>query len=463
MDQLLMERTDCQAEPSYRCVKTMTSVTIEATISMNVSNLIRGFKGMIGKLRRPPSLSSLFGGNLQGMLCYVSFDGDGIGQLVGRARLADDVEEVRKVNQRIDLGNEIWKSYALRVGGSIVEIGGDEGALEIPADHLDELPAIARQYAEAVGATVSVGVGTRLSESAKALLHAKLTGKDKIDFYTDDMEGVIAQAEKHTGTEAEKLADEYLNKADPAMNPGAAAGFSGATHPSAPTVAKPMGPQGEHSEGQDLYDLLDEDRPAAPEQTHAAADFEQQLHDQAWQGEEEDMAEGAQKKPHIEQAKQQLAQALQVLKAQAPVVEQLKQTAPAVYQAMMGLSQAVVGLAKELTPPPKDKAMAKSEPRCEVCGSEYAGKNDDDHVFCKAHGPEDLARMKKDELAKVKLPMPNANAHHDVVLPAGSQVDDKLKVTHQDGHTSWKQMAAGQIRSMDPAGHPTSSRSPNSK
>jgi hypothetical protein len=71
--------------------------------------------------------------------------------------------------------------------------------------------------------------------------------------------------------------------------------------------------------------------------------------------------------------------------------------------------------------------------------------------------------MKKDELAKVKLPMPNANAHHDVVLPAGSQVDDKLKVTHQDGHTSWKQMAAGQIRSMDPAGHPTSSRSPNSK
>lgn len=406
--------------------------------------------------------------NLPGMLCYVSFDGDGIGQMVGRARLADDVEEVRKVNQRIDRGNEIWKSWALRVGGSIIEVAGDEGALEVPADHLDELPAIAEQYGEAVGATVSVGVGLRLSESAKALLHAKLTGKDKIDFYTDEMEKVIEQAKQHEGTEAEKIADEYLlEKAVPAMNTGDGAGYGGVTKPMTPSVQKPMGPQGEHSEAADVYDLMGEDRPAPPEQTHAAADFERQLHDEAWKGEEEDMAASAQKKPHIEQARQQLVQALQVLKAQAPMVEQLKAQAPQVYQAMMGLSQAVVGLAKELAPAPDQRPMAKAEPKaepkakCKECQQEFTPSGKPGRVVCR---PCDAKlKMKKDELGKAKLPMPNANPHHDVVLPTGSQVDQKVKVTHQDGKTSWKQMEAGQIRSMDPAGHPTSSRSPNSK
>ncbi len=315
------------------------------------------------------------------MLCYVSFDGDGIGQMVGRARLADDVEEVRKVNQRINLGNEIWKSFALRVGGSIIEVAGDEGALEIPADHLDELPAIAEQYAGAVQATVSVGVGTKLSESAKALLHAKLTGKNKIDFYTDEMEEVIENAKKNQGTEAQKIADEYLNKAVTAMNSGAGAGFAGATHPSAPSVAKPMGAQGDHEEGQTLADLLSEDRPPAPEQTHAAADFERQLHDEAWKGEEEDMAQSTQKKPHIEQAKAQLTQALQILKQQAPVVEQLKQTAPQVYQAMVGLSQAVIGLAKELAPPPQSQSMAKAEPKLRVTAFKAPKRADESDMY----------------------------------------------------------------------------------
>ena len=56
------------------------------------------------------------------MLVYVTWDGDKIGRMVGRARLADDVAEVRRVDRAINAGNELWRSYALKHGGSVIEI-----------------------------------------------------------------------------------------------------------------------------------------------------------------------------------------------------------------------------------------------------------------------------------------------------------------------------------------------------
>jgi hypothetical protein len=291
------------------------------------------------------------------MRVYVSFDGDGIGQKVGRARLADDVEAVRKISQAIDLGNEIWRSWALSTGGAVIELGGDEGALEIPADRISELPAIRDQYAGKVGATVSVGVGMKLGESSKALLAAKLKGKDQIVFFSDECDDLIEQVQKNPQSEAAKIADEYLNKAAPAMNPGA---FEGAHRPSAATVDKPVQTQGDTSEMDALNGVLgDENAPAPAEQTHAASDFEKQLHDEAWKGEEEDMAQDGQKQQRLEQVKAQLVQALQTLKVQAPIMEQVKQVAPQAYQAMVGLTQSVVAMARELAP--AGEQMRKAE------------------------------------------------------------------------------------------------------
>jgi hypothetical protein len=45
----------------------------------------------------------------------------------------------------------------------------------------------------------------------------------------------------------------------------------------------------------------------------------------------------------------------------------------------------------------------------------------------------------------------------------GSTLDQKVKVQHQDGTSGWREVSAGEIRSQDPAGHPTSSRSPGAK
>lgn len=154
------------------------------------------------------------------MQVYVSFDGDHIGRVVGQARLSDDVEQVRRTSQAIDHGNDIWRSFALSAGGSVVDLGGDEGAIEIPADKLEDLPRIREQYQTAVEASVSVGVGMKLSESAKALLAAKLQGGDKIVFYSPVVEEILKEAEAKKPDETEKIVDAYLNKGEVVKFPG---------------------------------------------------------------------------------------------------------------------------------------------------------------------------------------------------------------------------------------------------
>lgn len=278
------------------------------------------------------------------MMVYVSFDGDAIGQMVGRARLADDVEGIRRVSQSIEQGNKIWSSWVESHGGSVIEMGGDEGALEVPADYLDELPKIRQQYADAVGASVSVGVGLKISESSKALIAAKLRGKDRIEFYTDEVNEIIAEAERNKDSEQKKIVDEYLS---PMMK------NNGVT---VPTVDKPVATQGEHSEAEEARAIADQAQ--SPEATHAGRDFEDEFHDHARSQEQEDTAKAASSTKDLTAIKQQIVQSLQVLKQQAPIMEQLKQSSPDAYAAMVGLAQAVVGLSRQINP---DQPMSKSE------------------------------------------------------------------------------------------------------
>lgn len=410
------------------------------------------------------------------MTTYVCFDGDGIGQLVGRARLADDVEQVRIVSRRIENGNQVFKAWSESHGTNAIECGGDEGAVEIPPDYLDELPGIKEKYEGVVGATVSIGVGMKLSEASRALMYAKVTGKNKICFYTEEMEETLEKLKEPP--EDEKIAGEYMSKALPetkgywtplgrghqeilpeeledvrdvpvsnihrmdysvhpidprkvqgilAANPSElppAKGWVGKpphnqgaytkltqdpvdpahpevylsdghhralaaveakrplrtafkwdrphgryhedmskaapATPTAPTPAsvdKPVATQGDHEEGQSVLNLLAEDRPAPPEATHAAADYEEQLHQHAAAGEQEDADAANGRQQRLEAVKAQVVQSLQTFKTQAPLFEQLKTQAPDAYQAMTNLVQATIGFARELSPQP----LAKKE------------------------------------------------------------------------------------------------------
>lgn len=417
------------------------------------------------------------------MNIFLAWDGDHIGREVGKASLADNVEELRRISQAIDHGNEIWKSWVLLCGGSIISYGGDEGRAEIPADKASEIAKIRDQYAGAVGSTVSVGIGMKLSEADQALLAGKLRGGDRILFYTPELAEEIAKATEHPKSEAEKISDEYLGKAGPAMATGAGAGFAGAARPSGPRVMKPVTSQGEHSEAQTLYDFLSEERPGAPEATHAAADFEKQLHDHAQQQDQKDEADERSKNSGIDQVRNQVATVLEQVRTQGPVLAQMKQAAPEAYTAIMNMVQAVIAMARAMAPAPdpetevaksegpvRDKKTGKFVPwkegMCKCSHGEHGGPCIVTDCDCKSYeaAPKPTPPVKKDELKEAeKGPVPGAPAHHHLNLPVGSQVGNKVKVIHDDGSESWKQMSAGMILSQDPSGHPTSSRTPGSR
>ncbi len=365
------------------------------------------------------------------MNLFLCFDGDHIGRQVGRAVLTDDVSEVRRVDQAINHGNEIWKSFALRAGGSVIEIGGDEGRIELGVDHLGEVADITRQYAEAVGATVSVGVGMKLSDSAKALAVAKLRGGNQIVLWTPDMQQELDAVPQKT--EAEKISDEYLAKGDEqhdtGKNRGTHAGFSGHHKPGSATTDKPKATQGDHDPAKVAQHTIKEgaDAMPSPEMTHSADDLEQNLHDAAQAQEKDDTTSTVKDDMGLDQLKKRIVATLAGVKAQMPVLVQLKQTAPDAYQTIMNLVQGVLALGKEVMkeqPPVDDtdpqhveQGLGKAEvdrslcvdcgsrekPTSVVCWRDKDG-HDDDIALCH---PCKEARDRKDsapDLSKADAP-----------------------------------------------------------
>ena len=473
------------------------------------------------------------------MFVYISGDADGAGQLVGRARLADDEEALRKLSRSLDDGNELFQKWAESKGGSLVEAGGDEFCCEVDAQHLGDLPALKEQYEQLVQATLSIGVGMKISESSKALLAVKLTGKNAIRFYDDDCQEILDKATQKP--ESDKISEEYLAPIAKAFKQAVAHGTMGGQ-----AVAMNHGAFGGHhkhraiallkqpedqSEEQGIYNLLssaDAAKSAAPpEMTHAAADFEKQMHSAAQAGESQDQKDQVTHQAHHETIKTRIVDVLQVLKTQAPVLEQLKTKAPDTYMSIMGLTQIVIQLAQQLSPMAKSEdvgdqiksvidsvrqADTGSDNHCSNCcyktealhhllgdGSlaihqlndesgphwylrsgdkvldclenehnnlPYDRGVDTTHMF--GNLPSEPAQKIIDKvlglsMEKAALPMPKANPHKQLNLPVGSELDEKIKIQHDDGTTGWNQVASGMVQSQDSSGHPVSSRHPNAK
>lgn len=398
------------------------------------------------------------------MLLFISWSCDHIGREIGRHALSDDVEGLRRMSQAIDHGNDIWRSWVMSTGGSLISMDGDEGRAEVPADRIEDLPKVRTQYSEAVGAKVSVGVGVKLGEAEKALMAAKIRGGDKIVFYGQDVDQDLENAQKKPDSEQAKIVDEYLDKSedgktirgeqnywhvpqgrdrarlDPklkyggledvasdeslelgstrgrklldkseprepralyknvTMNQGQGAGFSGASRPQA--AAKPVPARAEaseHSQGEGIIGLLNQDRPPAPEGTHAAKDLETQFHEHAQTQEQQDQHEAQAAAQQSDTLKAQVVQVLQAVRQQTPMLEQLKQAAPDAYKAVIALTQSVVALAQQLpTTQPQapvkkfelapvideeDTTLMKALPRARVVKPPKGYTDRHDHVY----------------------------------------------------------------------------------
>jgi hypothetical protein len=424
---------------------------------------------------------------------FVCWDGDKIGRRVGRAVLADDVGEVRRVDQAINAGNELWKAFALNSGGSVIEMGGDEGRIVVDASKLAEMPQIAKNYSRLVGATVSVGVGMKMSESAQALVVAKLRGGNQILVWDPTtMAEEYRRAAENPKSEADKLSDEYLAKADTPKPPEQkSAGGKDVQKVLEHNTAKLSGSHAgfavQHEPGfTDMKhpgDTLGGDPPASPppEMTHAAGndenmnqDMESALHSAAEDSSKQDEANGEAGQKQTESAKQQVADALVKIRKQLPDIVRLQQYAPDAYKSIIGLVQSVIILGKEVAgdgPPMDDEpdvikqAMSKSEDEgCPHCKEKEFIPHKDGSKTCKGCF-KGYGEVKKADSSPIEGTPP----HHRMNFPLGSVVGDKVKVAHGDGDTSWKQVGSGMVQAQDAGApiigansHPVSSREPSS-
>jgi minimal CRISPR polymerase domain len=402
----------------------------------------------------------------------VCFDGDKIGRRVGRAVLANDVGEVRRVDQAINAGNELWRNFAVNVGGSVVELGGDEGRIMIDASRLQEVPGVAQRYAETVGATVSVGVGMKLSEAAQALVITKVRGGNRIIVWDPDMSAEYLKVTEAPKTEAEKIRDEYLTKGEESRSRSttAAAGGEDLKLVTEHNEKKNAGPNAgfsvQHRPG--FTDLKtgkgekpgSDPSPPPPEKTTAGADFEAQLHDAAKNQSAKDQSDTKKSGDQLEKTKKLTAEALVKVRQQLPAIATLQQASPDAYQAIMGLVGSVVALGKEVMKGSKPaEALDKSESGLSGAGEVQTSTPVNGEMGMSEKSSEES--LEKDDKAPA-MPRPK--------VPPGTISDGAIKVNHNDGTTSWKHIQSGMVQAQEPGvplvganSHPVSSREPSSK
>lgn len=152
---------------------------------------------------------------MDNLMLILAYDGDNAGKLVGRAILADDPQQLFEVSQRINLGHQIVQRWVQEHGGQIISGGGDEGTFMVPEQAIQNIQELRSDYQFATNLTMTVGVGSTLSEAGKALIVGKFRGKDQVVQYGPEVDAEIAQSaanvEQGTGSfEEQKLSQAYL-------------------------------------------------------------------------------------------------------------------------------------------------------------------------------------------------------------------------------------------------------------
>ena len=150
----------------------------------------------------------------QSQSIYLAGDGDSIGAKVGQAMLHDDDEGLKAVSGKINQGQDLVSQWLASVGGEMISAGGDEFVAKIPAQaDMNSLEQLRQQYSATVGATLTIGTGSSMSEAGKALIYGKLNGKDQVKPYDESVDSYLQQihsGQNEEGSEEQKQDDHYI-------------------------------------------------------------------------------------------------------------------------------------------------------------------------------------------------------------------------------------------------------------
>lgn len=150
-------------------------------------------------------------------MIYMAYDGDNAGRMIGQAILSNDEQALNEASGRIAHGHEIVAGWVQDHGGKVISSGGDEGTFSVPQEAIQDLEQLRADYQFATQLTMTIGLGSTLSESGKSLMAGKFRGKDQIVQYDPSVDSELSQAQQHvasgSGTEEEnKISEAYLNK-----------------------------------------------------------------------------------------------------------------------------------------------------------------------------------------------------------------------------------------------------------
>jgi hypothetical protein len=284
---------------------------------------------------------------------FIAYDADNAGRLIGKARMNDSPEELARVSSTIDKGNELFNSWALEHGGRMISCGGDEGILEVPMIALNDLNLAIEKYKSALELTVSVGVGRKMSESFKALLAAKLRGKNRTTIFDKDVEKEIKEASDSEEDEKKKLVDEYLVKYEK-LEKRAPIHHTG--------KMGRVGISEGHFQEQDMSPEIQQKRalrnmPEPPEES--TPKFKQKFTEIADKHHKAQQAKQVQTSDNMSQLKEKIADALQKMQNQLPVLQQIKQASPETYDAVLSVVNSLVLIGKQVVK--TDQELTKAQ------------------------------------------------------------------------------------------------------
>ena len=136
---------------------------------------------------------------------YISWDGDGIGNKVAQAEERNDEDALASMSQRIESGQQAIRDFITQNQGTTVQSGGDEGLARINSNLISQLENLRKLYKKATGATLTIGIGDKISECTKARMLGKLSGKDQICYFDENTEKEIELRSQEDNPEAKKL------------------------------------------------------------------------------------------------------------------------------------------------------------------------------------------------------------------------------------------------------------------
>lgn len=137
---------------------------------------------------------------------YISWDGDGIGNKIAQAEERNDEDALASMSQRIESGQQAVRDFITQNQGMTIQSGGDEGLGKINSNLISQLENLRKLYKKATGATLTIGIGDKISECTKARMLGKLSGKDQIVYFDENTEKEIELRNQEDNPEAKKLA-----------------------------------------------------------------------------------------------------------------------------------------------------------------------------------------------------------------------------------------------------------------